>query len=66
MIGMTISPTKEVYKRSERDPDNHANGEIDHVTAHGKFLEFVEHGEPPSLADLARWRSSLVPSRESR
>jgi hypothetical protein len=31
MIGMMISQTKEFYNRSEGDPDDHANGEIDHV-----------------------------------
>jgi hypothetical protein len=44
---------REQDRRPEGDPDDHANGEINHVAAHGKFLEFVEHGEPPGLADFS-------------
>jgi hypothetical protein len=53
MIGHDDIANQGVYNRSEGDPDDHANGEIDHVAAHGKFFEFVEHGQPQSLADFS-------------
>lgn len=46
---MMMSLTNEFTIAPERGPDDHANGEIDHVAAHGKFLEFIEHLKAPKV-----------------